>query len=115
MRKLFIKTSLIVAIAVFAGEAAARNVQWISPTTPAAGAHDHNGEIKTALVVSDEAARIVIDLFSSAADSVDDATQGNSREEENGSDAGVKVESVEDLDIKTERPAKKRRQLDENR
>jgi hypothetical protein len=81
----------------------------------AAQAADRSGEFKTAFVISDKDAKVVIDLFSSAVDSVDDATDENSREKETDSAVAgdVEIENVEDLDIK---PGDQRsRNLDQNR
>jgi hypothetical protein len=81
----------------------------------AAQAADQNGEFKTAFVISDKDAKVVIDLFSSAVDSVDDATDENSREKETDSAVAgdVEIENVEELDVK---PGDQRsRNLDQNR
>jgi len=72
---------------------------------------------KTAFVVSDQAARKLVDLFSSAADKIGDATQGNRAEERESSndEDGVEIEHVDDLDVRSPRLSKTRRNDDQDR
>lgn len=53
-----------------------------------------------ALVVSDKAARTFIQLFSNAAQNAEDAARGTQVEEKENEGGGVKVERVEDLDVR---------------
>ena len=67
-----------------------------------------------ALVVSDKAAKTFFHLFSNAAKNAEDAARGNQAEEKEQNNGGVKVERVEDLDVRApSRSPRKDLRLDE--